>query len=215
MMLRYLILLLAMPIGLSAQVGVNTETPKQALDVNGKLQIGDDETRPTPGTLRFDGANGDFQGYDGSGWKSLTKPATSGPAFSPGRLITAYSSNIVPGNVIFVGFDLRTDNSYLTTPGEGEYFLITVINVVPNQFTFAAHRYALSFAVSNASTSNSGDVDNGFRMTGNLAQQNCITSETPILVVGPGQYLRIEASAVNEAVVNVNLRGYWVKSNDL
>ena len=86
---------------------------------------------------------------------------------------------------------------------------------MPNQFTFTAQRYALSFAVSNASSSGFGDVDNSFRMTGNLAQQNCITSETPILVVGPGQYLRIEASAVNEAVVNVNLRGYWVKSNDL
>ena len=215
MMLRNLILLLALPFGLSAQVGVNTDTPKQALDVNGKLQIGDDDTPPTPGTLRFDGVNGDFHGYDGAAWTSLTKNRSTGASMAPGRLITAYSSNISPDSEVRVAFDVRADNSQMATPGPGEYFLITAINVIPNQFTFSAERYALSFTVSDAPNSGYGDIDNSFRMTGNLAEQNFVTSETPILVVGPGQYLRVEASSLNQASVNLNLRGYWVDSKDL
>ena len=215
MMLRYLMFLLALPIGLSAQVGVNTETPKQALDVNGKLQIGDDKLEPTAGTVRYDKTQGDFQGYDGVAWRSFTVQQATEVSISPDKLITAYTSLIRPGESVSANFDLRMDNTQVTTPGPGVYFYITGINVIKNGFSFSADRYALSLMLSNAPDSGFGDVDNHFRLTGNLAEQNFITSETPLLVIGPGEYLRIEASSANEAIVNLQLRGYWVNSNDL
>lgn len=57
----------------AAQVGINTSTPDQVLDVNGKLEIGDDAQAPTPGTIRFNAATEDFEGWTGSRWVSFTR----------------------------------------------------------------------------------------------------------------------------------------------
>ena len=210
----YFLLLLLLPLGVSAQVGVNTTAPEQALDVNGKIQVGDDARDPTAGAIRYDGSKADFQGFDGRDWKSFTSVSPNGLPGTWARYLTAYSPNIGQGEVRTVYFDTRVDNVRITTPPSGQYFIITSINVIPNFFTFEADRFALAFAISTASDSGFGDINNGFRMTGNLAEQNFITSETPILVVGPGEYLRVQASTVNEATVNLNLRGYWVDSLD-
>lgn len=213
MYLRYFLLLsITLPLSLAAQVGVNTTAPDQALDVNGKLEIGDDQQSPTPGTLRFNGSETDFEGYDGAEWKSFTRNKTAGLPGTGAKPITAYSTNISAGEIESIIFETRVDNIDRTTPGPGEYFLVTSINVIPNFFTFAANRFALAFSVSNSQNSGFGDFDNSFRMTGSLDQQNFITSQTPILIIGPGQYLRVEAANANEATVNLNLRGFWVNS---
>lgn len=54
--MRYAILLflILLALSLSAQVGVNNTTPEQALDINGKIKLTDD-------------ADGDVEGYNGSG----------------------------------------------------------------------------------------------------------------------------------------------------
>ncbi|WP_157976233.1 hypothetical protein [Lewinella sp. IMCC34191] len=209
-----LLLFLVMPLGLFAQVGVNTTEPEQALDVNGKIQVGDDAMAPTAGTMRYNGSEADFQGYDGKDWKSFTNSSSDGLPGTTARYITAYSPNISPEEIATVYFETRDDNSRIITPPAGQYLLITSINVMPNFFTFSPERFALAFFSSSASDSGFGDRDNGFRMTGNLAEQNFITSETPIMVIGPGEYLRIEASRNNEATVNINLRGFLVDSLD-
>ncbi len=53
------------------KVGVRMQTgdPTQALQVNGKLKIGDDAITPEAGVLRWDGNS--FSGYDGMGWRSF------------------------------------------------------------------------------------------------------------------------------------------------
>ena len=208
---RYILLcLFLLPLAVLAQVGVNTSQPKQALDVNGKVGIGDDAKSPTAGTLRYNQSQDDFEGFDGKDWKSFTESSSDGLPGTQPEYITARSSNLSPGNVITIYFETREDNDRISTPGSGQYFLVTSINVMPNFFTFTAHRYALSFSPSSSPNSGFGDLDNSFRMTGNLSQQNFITSQTPILVIGPGEYLRVEASSANEAVVNLDLRGYLV-----
>ena len=58
-------------------VGVGTTSPDQVLDVAGGIEIGN-TTNSTPGTIRWTG--GDFEGYTGSKWVSLT---TSSPAPAP------------------------------------------------------------------------------------------------------------------------------------
>jgi trimeric autotransporter adhesin len=62
----------------SSSVGIGLDNPQQALDVNGGIRLGN-TTNPLAGTLRWTGS--DFEGYDGSNWRSLT--ATSGAADRP------------------------------------------------------------------------------------------------------------------------------------
>ncbi len=62
-------------------VGIATATPTQKLEVNGKIKLGDDPNPPSAGTVRWNDAAQDFEGYDGSQWRSLTKANT--PAWGP------------------------------------------------------------------------------------------------------------------------------------
>jgi hypothetical protein len=55
------------------KVGVQTAAPMQALDVNGKLKLGNDNTAPIAGTIRWNADTNDFEGYNGTDWISFTK----------------------------------------------------------------------------------------------------------------------------------------------
>lgn len=50
-------------------IGINTNVPLQALDINGAIRLGDTELN-TPGTIRF--KNGNLEGFVGEQWKNLT-----------------------------------------------------------------------------------------------------------------------------------------------
>lgn len=56
----------------SPKVGINTNAPAQTLQVNGKLKLGDDVLTADAGTIRWNSANKDFEGFDGTQWLSLT-----------------------------------------------------------------------------------------------------------------------------------------------
>jgi len=78
----------------TAQVGVNTDMPEQALDVNGKLAIGDDNEAPTEGTLRYNATDQVFEGFDGTEWTSLTnEPNLSNGGSIPAGAIPVYGSS--------------------------------------------------------------------------------------------------------------------------
>ncbi|MEM9548175.1 MAG: tail fiber domain-containing protein [Bacteroidota bacterium] len=51
-------------------MGIGVDIPQATLDVNGGIKIGD-ETTSHPGLLRF--RTGEFEGFDGSVWKSLSE----------------------------------------------------------------------------------------------------------------------------------------------
>jgi hypothetical protein len=59
----------------SEKVGINTTTPEEALDVNGRIKVGDiSPTSPnTEGAIRYNAGNKDFEGWNGIAWLSLTK----------------------------------------------------------------------------------------------------------------------------------------------
>ena len=63
-------------------VGVGVVTPKQKLDIEGGIEVGNTTTE-TAGTIRWTGV--DFEGYDGSAWVSLTseEAAPAVPAVDP------------------------------------------------------------------------------------------------------------------------------------
>jgi hypothetical protein len=85
-------------------VGVGTTTPVQILDVNGKLKVGNDNAVPVGGTIRFNDAVKDFEGYTGTEWKSLTASNSSSPYTEVGVSVERKGDAIsIYGNVAAVG----------------------------------------------------------------------------------------------------------------
>jgi hypothetical protein len=56
-----------------SNVGINTETPDAALDINGTVKIANDANTPTAGMMRYNEDLQDFEGFDGMKWRSFTK----------------------------------------------------------------------------------------------------------------------------------------------
>jgi hypothetical protein len=56
----------------AGNIGIGTTTPTQLLEVNGAIKISDANATPSAGTIRYNPANKDFEGFDGTIWKSLT-----------------------------------------------------------------------------------------------------------------------------------------------
>jgi len=57
----------------NGNIGVANFLPTEKLEVNGKIKIGDDVNVPTAGTIRYNATSKDFEGFDGTTWKSFTK----------------------------------------------------------------------------------------------------------------------------------------------
>lgn len=58
----------------NGNVGVGTNTPNQKLEVNGKIKIADDAIAPVAGNIRYNSTTNDFEGFNGTVWKSFTQP---------------------------------------------------------------------------------------------------------------------------------------------
>ena len=53
-------------------VGIGTTNALALLDVNGRLRVSDDASTPQIGQIRWNNTDDDFEGYDGTIWRSLT-----------------------------------------------------------------------------------------------------------------------------------------------
>ena len=62
----------------SPRVGINTSNPVAALDVGGKIKVGDDSDMPSAGMIRWNADKEDFEGYNGTEWVSLTRNSQFG-----------------------------------------------------------------------------------------------------------------------------------------
>lgn len=62
----------------SPRVGINKNNPVAALDVGGKIKVGDDSDVPQAGMIRWNASAEDFEGYDGTEWLSLTRGSGAG-----------------------------------------------------------------------------------------------------------------------------------------
>ncbi|MBL0333955.1 MAG: hypothetical protein IPP73_01075 [Chitinophagaceae bacterium] len=112
----FFLLLMAITVTAAAQnTGINTTTPSQALDVNGKLQVGNDAATPTPGTIRFNSLLKDFEGFNGLQWLSLTASYSNAPAEYPGVQGERLGSSVaIYGNYAVAG---GPENNWLCGPG--------------------------------------------------------------------------------------------------
>ena len=73
------------------KVGVGTNNPMVEFDVAGGIRIAN-STGTTAGIIRWTGA--DFEGYDGSAWKSLTSGGTGGTTYQAGTGISISGTTI-------------------------------------------------------------------------------------------------------------------------
>jgi hypothetical protein len=53
-------------------IGIGTANPDQKLTLQGKLKLSDDANIPEEGTIRYNATSDDFEGYDGTSYKSFT-----------------------------------------------------------------------------------------------------------------------------------------------
>jgi hypothetical protein len=83
----------------SGNVGIGTTTPAELLDVNGGLKIGG-TSHTNAGTIRWTGS--DFEGYDGSTWKSFTAGGSGTlPSGSSGQTLRHNGSSWVATSNLF------------------------------------------------------------------------------------------------------------------
>lgn len=87
------------PIYRTGPVGINNSIPREMLDIGGRIRLGDSPGTPPAGTIRWYSTNSDFEGYTGSGWKSMTsKWNTSG-----NNIVNNNSGNVQLGTTTYLG----------------------------------------------------------------------------------------------------------------
>lgn len=209
--LFYVLIFLTFFVESQAQVGINTDTPDQALDVEGKIEVGDDATTPTEGSIRYNTSEDDFEGFDGSVWNSFTE-----------------SSSGIPANAQFVTTDRDFDNNSSAQPMEfqfidnsiafvgavptGKYLLVTGIVISPvSLFDIDTEEpfYSVSLDFGPTDISVRGKYTDGV-----IFQEQA--AYAPIAIVRPGTTPRVtNFSLVSELEqfdqgVNVTITGFLV-----
>lgn len=89
-------------------VGIGTATPTEQLDINGAVRIGS-TTTDNAGTIRFEG--GEFEGYDGTEWKSLT---SSGGVFENFNGLVRNTGNNATDDFIFGDDELPSNGAIIS-----------------------------------------------------------------------------------------------------
>jgi len=120
-------------LGLFGQVGINTTTPSQTLDVNGQIQIGEDANLPDEeGAIRYNSDTNDFEGRNNIGWQSLTN---SGARQIPEGAQHVYFTALVSNSPRNLEFRYSEDYTSATPAGiipVDKYLIITSVNISIN-----------------------------------------------------------------------------------
>lgn len=191
-----------------AQVGVNQAKPEQTLDVNGKIKVGDDAAIPTDGTVRYNAAEGDFEGRTGGNWKSFTQaggvPYVNAEAFG-GAVTVARNAN---ANLRL--FPLQGNGASLgDTPPAGKIFVVTHMAPAITSFD-ATSRYSILVQ----------------RISGLIFAQamflNCQSADcpatygdpVPLMILEPGDVIRVTNNSFSSGSVRLGVRGFLVDALD-
>ena len=219
-------LLFAVTFSLGAQVGVNNPNPSQALDVNGKIQVSDDNTAPEKGTIRFNDTTDEFEGYDGTEWKILSLEKSSGAPSDPiaytGRTVNSVignnSGNATPTDCrLFQTGDLQpgAPSNFITVP-PGKHFLVTMLWVEDNGITNQGNADDLyDVTISAPEVGSQTRSANSVRLVGRVGDSKFLIGDqtNPIIIMRPGDRFRIFNESTDTRV-NINVRGFLVDALD-
>lgn len=219
--MRFLILSLLLFAGsfLQAQVGVGTDTPNQELDVDGKIKISNDGRTPTAGTIRYTTVTDDFEGYDGTEWKSLTEQKSNGTPSDPvayvGRSspVSVGNSLATPGLVTLQRWEDASGN--FTRVPSGMFFLVTRIQVQDNNLTSVNERIDCGiYAQASVNTVRGNSL---VRMVGSNRELVTLTGDqsNPLIILRPNDRIAIYNNNVaSQTTVNVLIHGFLVDELD-
>ncbi|CAH8283789.1 hypothetical protein EV196_102637 [Mariniflexile fucanivorans] len=204
-------------LNLNAQVGINNNSPEQTLDVNGKLKITDDANTPTAGTIRYTTFSDDFEGYNGTEWKSLTEQKSSGtpsnpvPYFGRSNPVTVGNGIGDPGLVTLQSWE---NNASFNSVPAGKFFLVTRIQAQDNNLTTTFERIdCLLYAAQGTSLRSSTQV----RMVGSNRELVTLTGDqsNPLMILRPGDRITIfNNNLASETTINVLIHGFLVNELD-
>ncbi|MEW4922497.1 hypothetical protein [Algibacter sp. 2305UL17-15] len=203
----------------NAQVGVNNPNPTQALDVKGKVKISNDGRTPTAGTIRYTTVSDDFEGYDGTEWKSLTEQKSSGTPSDPvpyfGRSNAVAVGNALgnPGLVTLESWENSAD-TFSTVPA-GQFFLVTRIQAQDNNLTSTFERMDCGVYAQGAPNSVRGSTL--VRMVGSNRELVALTGDqsNPLLILRPGDRIAIYNNNLSsQTTLNVLIHGFLVDKLD-
>ena len=204
----FILFLFTLALSLSAQVGVNNNDPEQALDVNGKVKITDDDTDPTAGTMRYNDSDKQFEGYDGAQWNSFNTKK-SGALPSNSIPVFGWSGFVIKDTRKFFQFSRWEGGGNFRTPNPGKLLIITGIYPRPNGLSKNSD-FQFSIGVSSSETGapETRSVLLFFSET-NVTQP--ITGDAaPLFVIRPGQYLTVFNESSSSININMNVRGFLV-----
>ena len=202
-----LIYLLFVTLGLSAQVGVNNPNPEQALDVTGKIKVGDDATAPSDGTIRYNGPEGSFEGYADGEWESLNKSAA--PENPIPFLASVFTTFQAEGYVSMeyqrllvnqpgVQFDANGGTSFPRTVVPAGYLMVVdYIHVVAMRNT-GDEQFLVEISEADGDATTGDELDSGRNEpliyvsgTSSAGPAKLGNGRAPLLVVRPGNQLTL------------------------
>lgn len=194
---------------LTAQVGVNTTAPEQALDVNGKLKIGNDRTEPSPGTLRYAEREDQFQGYTNTGWTALSvAPAASGQPF--GESVYGYVGGIKKEESENFTFRDWSGGSAFSTPPPGKWVVITAIFPRPNALAVNQH-YEFTIGPGTPGGAFPASSTSLLFLMNTMDNRPIVSEESPLFVLKPGDALKMYNEKTSEPLyIEAKIRGYLI-----
>lgn len=198
------------PTVLSAQVGVNNESPEQTLDVNGKIKVGDDDIAPSDGTIRYNNPGEDLEGFVDGEWRSLTKSLV--PDSPEPGMFYDFSVPATSTWGIFDRFE-RTSDRLSISPTEvpgGKLFVVDQICVTATTGDESTLFYAGVRMASNEDDSfgiNPQIFISGSRKDGTKCIQ---ANRVPLLILRSGNSLYRWNSSDSDAQVRILVYGMFV-----
>tara|TARA_R110000868_G_scaffold122768_1_gene325508 strand:- start:1131 stop:1811 length:681 start_codon:yes stop_codon:yes gene_type:complete len=181
---------------LSAQVGINTDTPEQALDVNGKLKIGDDSNTPNEGSMRYNFTTKAFEGFNGTEWLNL----------SPDNSLKEYV-------VTAPEFNAFIDNEFARKSSIGTYYSGAPAGNSFNHYFTAGFHLPLGAQVESITyfyLDLRNDVDIQFNIYSNCGATNGVSSFAAFKTSGSLAEYRLDSVSTN-FTINSNC-GYIIRA---
>jgi hypothetical protein len=113
-------------------VGIGTTNPLEKLEVSGAIRLSN-TTGSNAGTIRFNTANNDFEGFDGTYWHSLTLPRYYASVLTTNFTATATATSAPVGGAILTSptFIPVSDRVLVTFSASGQVSAASGIAVTP------------------------------------------------------------------------------------
>ena len=202
-------------ISLCAQVGVNTISPSQTLDVNGQIQVGIDSTATDEeGTIRYNPITQNIEGYSNGVWKTMTSANLGANA----EYVQVYEFGAAANST----WDFPSGSAVYTNTGGASGSAIPVPSnrvLVIDQICVTATSPGSTvyfYAGVRKSTAGGGGFNPQVFISGSSADGNsCLQgNKAPLMVINAGNTIQVWNSSSSSGTVRIIITGFLLDSLD-